>query len=261
MDADAGHHRLDRQLRARRHHHDDLGLRTARAGPRLREPHARSRDLARSGHRRDHRPRALERRQGPRRHGDPGARHDGAAFRPARRGEIDLREIHLLSARDRQGRGAALPALVPRARHPHQDPHRRRVALRASADLRLRRALMAATGHRRARQRRADPDERRRHGQVIDNTRSRSKSARPATTARPCARCDRMRAKGSFAADARHGHTGRHRRDSARHAAQICYIASVCGLVPAEAIAVATGNTAARTVSTSACWRPAGRRT
>ena len=35
MDADPGHHRVDRQLPARRHHDHGLGLRTARARPRL----------------------------------------------------------------------------------------------------------------------------------------------------------------------------------------------------------------------------------
>ena len=37
-------------------------------------------------HRRHHRTRALERRQGARRHRDPHSRHEGGAFRPARRG-------------------------------------------------------------------------------------------------------------------------------------------------------------------------------
>ena len=165
MDADPGHHRLDRQLRARRHHHHGLGLRAACAGPRLREPHARSRHLARGGDRRHHRPHPLERRQGPCRHGDPGSRHDGAAFRPARRGEIDLRQVHLLPARDEQGRGAALHAMVPRPRHPHQGAHRRRVALRPLADVRLRHTVLAQARHRRAYQRRPDPDERRRSRQ------------------------------------------------------------------------------------------------
>ena len=99
MDADAGHPRLDRQLRAWRHHDDDLGLRAARARARLRESHARARHLARRGHRLDHRPRALERRQGACRHRDPGAGHDRAALRPARRGRRDPRQVHLLSAR------------------------------------------------------------------------------------------------------------------------------------------------------------------
>ena len=108
MDADPGHHRLDRQLRARRHDHDDLGLRAARAGPRLREPHARPRHLARGRDRRHHRPHPLERRPGACRHRHPRARHDGGALRPARGGEIDLRQVHLLSAGRQQGRGAAL---------------------------------------------------------------------------------------------------------------------------------------------------------
>ena len=199
MDADAGHHRLDRQLSARRHHHDDLGLRTARAGSRLREPYAGARDLARGGDRLHHRPRALERRQGPRRHRDPHSRDEGGAFRPARRGEIDPGEIHLLSADRRPRRGAALPALVPRARHPHQDPHRRRLALGRQPDLRLRRAVLAAARHRRARRRRADPDERCRHGRRWSTTRaSHWKSARPATTARPCGWCAGSPTRASF---------------------------------------------------------------
>ncbi len=41
----------------------------------------------------------------------------------------------------------------------------------------------------------------------------------------------------------------------------ICYIASVCGVPPAEAVAIATGNTARRTASTSVSWRPVVRRT
>ena len=154
-------HRLDRQLRAWRHHHHGLGLRTARARARLRESLARSRDLACCGDRGDHRPRALERRQGACRHCHPRPGHDRDAFRPARRGEVDLRQVHLLSAGDPPGRGAALYAVVPRPRHPHQGSHRRRVAFRRLADVRLRYPVVAATGHRRARERRPDPDERR----------------------------------------------------------------------------------------------------
>ena len=115
MDADPGHHRLDRQLRARRHHQHGLGLRIARARARLRESLARSRDLACGGDRGDHRPRALERRQGACRHRHPRPGHDRGAFRPARRGEGDLRQVHLLSAGDAPGRGSALYAVVPRA--------------------------------------------------------------------------------------------------------------------------------------------------
>ena len=199
MDADAGHHRLDRQLSTRRHHDDDLGLRAARAGPRLREPDARARHLACGRHRLDHRPCALERRQGPRRHRDPHSGDEGGAFRPARRGEIDPREIHILSADRRPRRGAALSALVPRARHPHQDSHRRRVALGCQPDLRLRRAVLAAAGHRRPCQRRSDPDERRRHGRGRrQHDASRSKSVRPATTARPCGWCAGSPTRASF---------------------------------------------------------------
>ncbi len=50
--------------------------------------------------------------------------------------------------------------LVPRPRHPHQGAHRRRIALRPVADVRLRHPLLAEARHRRAHQRRADPDER-----------------------------------------------------------------------------------------------------
>ena len=162
MDADPGHHRLDRQLPARRHHHLHLGLRAARARARLRESLARSRDLARGRHRRDHRPGALERRAGARRHRHSGARHDGGAFRPAGRSQVDPRQVHLLSARRPQGRGAAVHAVVPRPRHPHQGAHRRGVALGAQPDVRLRRAGVAQARRRRPCQRRADPDERRR---------------------------------------------------------------------------------------------------
>ena len=123
------------------------------------------------------------------RHRDPGARHDRGAFRPARRGEVDPGEVHLLSAFDPPGRGAAIHAVVPRPRHPHQGPHRRRVALGPVADVRLRHPVVAQARHRRPPQRRADPDERRR-SRPGDRRHaiSPSKSARPATTARPSAR-------------------------------------------------------------------------
>ena len=66
----------------------------------------------------------------------PGMTED--AFRPARRGEVDPGEVHLLPARGTPGRGAAIHAMVPRPRHPHQGAHRRRVALGPVADVRLR---------------------------------------------------------------------------------------------------------------------------
>ena len=51
-------------------------------------------------------------------------------------------------------------AMVPRPRHPHQGAHRRRVALRPLADVRLRNIVVAQAGRCRTYQRRADPDER-----------------------------------------------------------------------------------------------------
>ena len=207
-----------------------------------------------------HRPRPLERRAGACRHRHPRARHDGGAFRPARRGEVDLRQVHLLSARHPQGRGAALSAVVPRPRHPHQGAHRRRVALRPVADVRLRHPVVAAAGRRRAYQRRADPDERRgpRQGDRRHVVRGRNlllgQLRLDQARGRPHAREGPARA-----AHARHRHAGRHRR---RSRAACCATSATCrrsaAWRPARRSPSRPATPRRRTASTSASSRPAG---
>ena len=137
-------------------------------------------------------------------------------------------------------------ALVPRPRHPHQGAHRRRVALGAEPDVRLRHSVLAQAGRCRAYQRRADPDERRRprQGDRRHELRARNLHVRQLrldqARGRPHAREGPARA-----AHARHRHAGRHRRGAARRCcATSATSSSVCGVPPAEAVAIATGNTA-----------------
>ena len=263
MDADPRHHRLDRQLRARRHHHHDLGLRAARARPRLREPYARPRHLARGGDRRHHRPHPLERRAGPCRHRDPRARHDGGAFRPARGGEIHLRQVHLLSARRQQGRGAALQQWC-RARGIRTKVHTGGVSRSgALADVRLRHTVVAQAGRRRTYQRRADSDERRRprQGDRHHSLRHRNLLVGQLRLDQARGRAD-ARQGSAIAAYARHRHARRHRRHPARHVAQHLLSSprsAACRLPRRSPLPPATPPR--RTASTSASWRPAGPRT
>ena len=180
------------------------------------------------------------------------------------RGEVDPApsSSSIRSPRDTR-RGAALSALVPRARHPHQDAHRRRVALGRQPDLRLRRAVVAAARHRRPRQRRADPDERRRHrpGGRRHDLRARNLLVRQLRLDH--ARGAPPRRQGpARAADARHRHARRHRRDPARHAAQpLLPVLGVRGARRPRRSRSRPATPRARTASTSACWRPAGRPT
>ena len=157
-----------------------------------------------------------------------------------------VRQVHLLSACDPQGRGAALHAVVPSARHPHQGAHRRSVALGALPDVRLRHSVMAQARCRRPYQRRADPDERRRsrpgHRRARRFALEICSSGNDRSTQRAV---DRLRDKGQLArltlGTDTPGGTGVMPRGMLRN---ICAIASVCGVPAAEAVAIATGNTA-----------------
>ena len=135
--------------------------------------------------------------------------------------------------------------VVPRPRHPHQGPHRRRVALRACQmcgyDILswLKPDIAAHISGGPIPMSDADLD------RVIDETSFAIEICSSGNYGSTKRAVERMRAKGQLArltlGTDTPGGTGVIPRGMLRN---ICYIASVCGVPPAEAVAIATGNTA-----------------